>query len=101
MTRIIVYENFIFAEGDIANAVRRKKIRISLPGFGAQLKNLDKVKKRLINRARLYRCNCILDFKYGQKATLFSIDFVKYYGKGVAAFLPLEEYEKIVREQKK
>ena len=50
---------------------------------------------------RIILYNCILDFKYGQKSSIFSIDDVKFYGSGVCAVLPQEEYEKIIESKKK
>lgn len=96
-----VYKDFIFIEGDNSNAQRKATIKTNLSGFGAQLKNLNNVKDNLILQAKMHKCNCILDFKYGQKTSLFSFDDVKFYGSGVCAVLPQKEYEKIVKEKSK
>lgn len=101
MAYTTVYKDYIFVEGDNPKAKRKIKIKSNLSGFGAQLKNLNNVKDNLILQAKLYNCNCILDFKYGQKSSLFSIDDVKFYGSGVCAVLPQDEYEKIIESKKK
>ena len=101
MAYTTVYKDYIFIEGDNPKAQRKLKVKANLTGFGAQLKNLNNVKDNLISHARLHNCNCILDFKYGQKSSIFSIDDVKFYGSGVCAVLPQEEYEKIIESKKK
>ena len=62
-------------------------------------KTLNNVKDSLEFQAKLNKCNCILDFKYGQKGALFAIDDVKFYGSGVCAVLPDSEYKKIVKSK--
>ena len=101
MAYTTVYKDFVFVEGDNPKAQRKIEIKANLIGFGAQLKNLNDVKDALISQAELHKCNCILDFKYGQKASLLSIDDVKFYGSGVCAVLPKAEYDKIVELKKK
>lgn len=101
MAYTTVYKDFVFVEGDNSKAVRKTKIKANLSGFGAQLKNLNNVKDSLIFTAKLHECNCILDFKYGQKTSFFSIDDVKFYGSGICAVLPKNEYNKIIKEKKK
>lgn len=101
MAYTTVYKDYVFIEGDNPNAQRKLKVKANLTGFGAQLKNLNNVKDNLIAQARLHKCNCILDFKYGQKSSIFSIDDVKFYGSGVCAVLPQEEYKKIIESKKK
>ena len=93
-----VYKNIIFIEGDNPNAIRKAKIKSNLTGFGAQLKNLNNVKDNLCLQAKLHKCNCVLDFSYGQKSSWFSIDDVKFYGNGVCAILPQDEYENILNK---
>lgn len=101
MAYTTVYKDFIFVEGDNPKAERKVNIKTNLSGFGAQLKNLNNVKDNLISQAQLHNCNCIVDFKYGQKTSLFSIDDVKFYGSGVCAVLPQEEYERILQKKSK
>lgn len=96
-----VYKDFVFIEGDHPNAKRKSKIKADLSGIGAQMKTLNNVKDSLIFSAKLHGCNCILDFKYGQKTALFSFDDIKYYGSGVCAILPENEYKKIIKEKGK
>lgn len=101
MAYTTIYKDYIFIEGNNFKAERKSKIKASLSGFGAQLKNLDDVKDNLIAQARVYNCNCILDFKYGQKSSIFSIDDVKFYGSGVCAILPQDEYKRIIELKEK
>lgn len=99
MAYTTVYKDCIFVEGDNPKAERKSKIKSNLAGIGAQLKNLDNVKESLASQAKFQNCNCILDFKYGQKSSIFSIDDVKFYGSGVCAVLPQEEYERILKSK--
>lgn len=100
MAYTTVYKDIIFIEGDHPNAIRKSKLKTNLSGFGAQLKNLNNVKDNMCFQAKLHKCNCILDFKYGQKSSIFSIDDVKFYGSGVCAILPENIYEKIIEKKK-
>ena len=101
MAYTTIYKDIIFVEGDNPKAVRKTKINANLTGIGAQMKNLNNVKDNLIFSAKLHKCNCILDFKYGQKTALFSFDDVKFYGSGVCAVLPDDEYDRIIKEKSK
>lgn len=101
MAYTTVYKDIIFVEGDNPKAKRMKKVDVSLGGIGAQLKSLNDVKNKLVENANLYGCNCILDFKYGQKTALFAFDDVKYYGSGVCSLLSDEDYDEIIAKKKK
>lgn len=101
MAYTTIYKDYIFIEGDNSKAIRKAKIKANLVGIGAQMKNLNDVKDSLIFNAKIHKCNCILDFKYGQKTSLFSFDDVKFYGSGVCAILPDEEYIRIIKEKTK
>jgi hypothetical protein len=95
-----IYKDIIFVEGDNAKAERKQPIKTDLMGIGAQFKNLNHVKEALYNQATTFNCNCILDFKYGQKSSWLSIDDVKYYGSGVCSVLPKDEYDRIIEQKK-
>lgn len=97
MAYTTIYKDIIFIEGDNDKAKKICKIKANLSGFGAQLKNLNNVKDNLCFQAKLHKCNCILDFKYGQKSSIFSMDDVKFYGSGVCAILDENEYERIFK----
>lgn len=99
MAYTTVYKDIVFVEGDNPKAVRKTKIKTNLKGAGAQMKNLNNVKNRLAFSAKLHKCNCILDFKYGQKTAFFSHDYVC--GRGVCAVLPDDEYDRIIKEKSK
>ncbi|MEG1016000.1 MAG: hypothetical protein RR228_00135 [Bacilli bacterium] len=96
MAYTTIYEDVIFIEGDNSKAKRLKEIKTHLGGFGAQFKNLDNVKSSLAQQVKLLNGNCLLDFKYGQKSSLLSIDDVKFFGNGVAGILDESEYKKII-----
>ena len=72
MAYTTVYKNIVFIEGNHEKAIRKSKVKANLSGIGAQLKNLNNVKDSLVTSAKLHKCNCILDFKYGQKSSIFS-----------------------------
>lgn len=93
-----IYKDIVFIEGDNPKAINRHKIKTNLTGIGAQFKNLNNVKDQLVMQAKFKKCNCVLDFKYGQKTSWLSIDDVKFYGIGTCAELPLEEYKLLIEK---
>ena len=101
MAYTVIYEDIIFIEGDNEKAEKRGRIKANLTGIGAQLKTLNDVKKNMALQAKIRQCNCILDFKYGQKSSWFSIDDVKFYGSGIVAKLDDEEYKRLVEKLNK
>ena len=101
MAYTTVYKDIVFVEGDNSQAKRVQPIQTSLGGIGAHFKTLNDVKDNLANLAKLNGCNCVLDFKYGQKTALFAIDDVKYYGSGVSSILPEDTYKEILEKKKK
>ena len=62
---------------------------------GAQLKNLNDVKRELAVLAHQHECNCIANFKYGQKSRWLAIDNVAFFGNGTAGRLTQMDYGKI------
>ncbi|MGV8984622.1 hypothetical protein [Clostridium sp.] len=97
-----VYENIIFIEGQNESAKIVGNINSDLSfKFGAQLKNLNDVKKELVNKAKKLGANCVLNFTYGQKSRLFAIDDVAFYGAGKAAILPNEIFLEITNKIKR
>lgn len=99
MAYTTVYKDVVFIEGEHKTAQKKSKIEASLGGIGAQLKTINDVKTDLARKAKFLGCNCVVEFKYGQKSSWLAFDDVKYYGKGVAAVLEEEEYKKIVEEK--
>lgn len=95
MSYTTLYKDILFIEGDHPKAVRKQKVTTNIRGIGAQMKSLNDIKDNLVSQAKLFHCNCVLEFKYGQKTSWFSFDDVKFYGSGVLANIPLDEYEKI------
>lgn len=84
-----------FVEGRPSNARIISPIEVRIGGiFGsAQLRNLDDVKRLMIERVRQMGGNAVIDFKYGQKsvglfAAIFQRDDVNWYGTGYVAVLP-------------
>ena len=92
-----MYDGILFVEGNLESATRINPVQTSLTGsFSAHLKNLDDVKSELAFQAKRNDCNCVLDFKYGQKHRLFAIDDVYFYGSGVLAKLEKVTFQSII-----
>ena len=64
--------------------------------FGAQLKNLNDVKSDMALKAIQANCNCISNFKYGQKSRWLAIDDVAFFGDGVMGNVSSDEYDRIL-----
>ena len=91
-----IFEDIIFIEGIETNLKTLEKIECDLSfKIGAQLKNLNDVKRDLATKAHNIGANAILDFKYGQKIRWLAIDDVAYYGSGIAAILSPVKYMEI------
>ncbi len=84
-------------EGVVPEARHLKNISVVLSGFGAQLKTLDDVKHRLASDARHAGANAVVNFTYGQKASWWAGDHVKWQGAGVAAQIPTEVVNRLAR----
>lgn len=96
-----IYNDIVFIEGDNKNASRLRAVESDLSFvFGAQLKSLRDVKENLSLQAKQNGANAILDFTYGQKSRWLAIDDVAFWGKGVLAVLPPDEYQKIIEQLK-
>ncbi len=94
MAYSVLYKDIIFVEGEIPYTHSLGLIDIHLGfEFGAQLKNLNDVKERMRIEAKQLGANCIVDFKYGQKAKLLALDDVQFYGNGIAVRLPEVDYQ--------
>ncbi|MCR4917753.1 MAG: hypothetical protein K5912_02285 [Alphaproteobacteria bacterium] len=111
MAYVSVYDGIVFIEGDYQKAQQVAKICAEpgiFLGIGTQQKSPKDVKRVLARKARSNNCNCVVNFTYGQKgkswfyATFLSFaweDNVSFSGRGIAAKLPQDEYEKIVNSQ--
>ncbi len=95
MAYVTMFEGIIFIEGDHPRAVKMYSADTRLGGFGAQLKNLDDLKRKMAEIARGSGCNCVVNFRYGQKTKIIAIDNIAYYGEGFYAQLPQEDYRSI------
>lgn len=83
-----IFEDVIFIEGGEPDARLLGKVECDLSfKIGAQLKNLNDVKRELAFKARAQGGNAVLNFKYGQKSRWLAIDDVAYFGSGTAAVL--------------
>ncbi len=90
------YNEVCFIEGDYEVSKKVGKIKSDLSfKIGAQLKNLNDVKADLAKKAKKKGCNCITNFKYGQKSRWLAIDDVAFYGEGIGTILDKEEYRRI------
>ncbi len=93
-----VYDDVIFIEGTDSRVDVKGKVKYKYGSFNAQLKGLNKVKASLAHQAKLQKCNCIVEFKYGQKSSWFSIDDTKWFGEGKCGILSDEDYNLIINE---
>ena len=88
------FNGITFIEGRPDCARLLGPVRIEIGGVltSSQLKNLDDVKRIMVDRARSAGGNAIVDFKYGQKSvgfwrSLIDRDDVRWYGEGQIAIL--------------
>lgn len=95
-----VYDNIIFIEGQDSRVNVKGKVKYKFGSFGSQLKGLNQVKDSLSKQAKSHRCNCIVEFQYGQKSSWFSIDDTKWFGEGKCGILSDEDYNSIIKEIK-
>lgn len=95
MAYVTVFNNIIFIEGQHPRAIKKHRVDMEMSGIGAQLKSLDNLKTHMVNIAKMRGCNCIVEFKYGQKSKFFAFDDVAYYADGYYAVLSPEDYNAI------
>ena len=99
MSYTTIYENVVFIEGSNKEATILGEVKSDLSfKFGAQLKNLNDVKKDMAIKARALGGNCILNFNYGQKSRWLAIDDVAFYGNGKVAILPENIYQELLNK---
>lgn len=91
-----VYDGIVFIEGSSENVEIKGTVNYKYGSFGSHLKSLNDVKASLASQAKSQNCNCIIDFKYGQKSSLFSLDDTKWYGSGKCGIMQQDEYDQIV-----
>ena len=92
-----LYDDVVFIETAIQEASAVSYISVDLSfKFGAQLKCLTDVKSGLAIKAKNLNCNCVMEFKYGQKSRWLAIDDVAHFGNGMAAKLSLDKYNEII-----
>ena len=91
-----LYKGIIFIEAPLAEGQKVSQVSADLSfKIGAQLKNLNNVKEDLAIKAAALHCNCVSEFKYGQKSRWLAIDDIAYFGSGIAIKLPPEAYQRI------
>ena len=92
-----IYNGMIFIEAPVDEGQKVSMVYSDLSfKLGAQLKNLNDVKNDLAVKAGSLQCNCVSEFKYGQKSRWLAIDDVAYFGSGMAMRLPPDHYHRIV-----
>jgi hypothetical protein len=92
-----VFNRIIFIESELPEMQRVAEISVDLSfRLGAQLKNLNDVKSELSVKAQQQGCNCIANFKYGQKSRWLAIDDVAFFGSGTAGRLSDADYTRII-----
>ena len=91
------HNGMIFIEAPVEEGRKVGAISADLSfKFGAHLKTLNDVKEDLAIKAGAMGCNCVSEFKYGQKSRLLAIDDVAYFGSGVAVQLTIDSYQRIL-----
>ena len=100
MAFVTAFNGVVFIEGDHPRAQKKYVADTRVRGFGAQLKNLDDLKRVMAEEARVNGCNCVLNFAYGQKAKLIAIDDVAFVGTGFYSVLSPEDYNSIITRLK-
>ena len=95
MAYVTIFDDVIFIEGEHPRAQKRYTAETRVSGFGAQLKNLNDLKKIMAETAKMNGCNCVVNFTYGQKSKLIAIDDVAFMGNGFYAVLSAEDYQRI------
>lgn len=94
MPYISKFEGIFFIEGYVRAFEEIQSIKSDLSfKFGAQLKNINDVKKDLAKKAKNLGANAVLNFKYGQKARWLAIDDVAFFGSGIACKIDQELIE--------
>lgn len=93
-----LYNNIIFIEGSDSRVEIKGTVTYTYGSFGSQLKGLNSVKDSLAKQAIAKKCNCIVDFQYGQKSSWFSLDDTKWYGSGKCGILSEDNYKSIFDE---
>lgn len=93
-----VFNGVIFIEGSEPDIIPERTLNYEYGSIGSQLKNLNDVKANLSEQAKFYDCNCIMNFKYGQKSSWISFDDVKWYGSGDAARISDAKFKKYIDE---
>ena len=92
-----VFDGVIFIEAPMNEGQKVSMISADLSfKIGAQLKNLNDIKRDLVNKAKKLNCNCVCDFKYGQKSRWLAIDDVAFFGSGTAIILSASSYQGII-----
>jgi hypothetical protein len=92
-----VHNGIVFIETPIDEGEKISAIQADLSfKFGAQLKNLNDIKCDLAAKAVGLSCNCVSEFKYGQKSRFLAIDDVAFWGNGIAVRLASDSYQKII-----
>lgn len=103
-----LFDGILFVEGfeeniQVLGPVEYKKDL----SFNQQLKNLDDVKRQLVEAAKNMGANAIINFEYGQKTIGFwkSIVFsrddnVNWYAKGLAVIIDSSRMEEIIEKIK-
>jgi len=92
-----VFNGIIFIEAPLFEGERVAQVSADLSfKFGAQLKNLNHVKGDLAYKTGAWGCNCVSEFRYGQKSRWLAIDDIAYFGSGIAVRLPHESYQRII-----
>jgi len=99
-------DGIIFVEGGMKNARELGRIRYEKDSFyNQQLKNLNDVKRQLVEKAKRLGANAVIDFTYGQKSAsafrsmlLALDDNINWYAEGTAVLLDEGTYRDLVEK---
>lgn len=103
MAFISIFRDIIFVEGEFKGAQTGNKIEYDAgmeTTFNKHLKTLRDVKEYFANAAKSSNYNSIINFEYGQRSKILTIDGVTFWGSGILANIPNEEYLRLIAQNK-
>lgn len=105
---INLFEGVFFVESNYPNVEIIEPIEVKIGGIlsNSQLRSLNDVKARMVERARQLNGNIITNFIYGQKSpsflgSFFNMDDVNWFGKGIIARLSDGDYKDLITKTQK
>lgn len=81
------FEDIFFTEQDVTGVTRLAKCNAS---SNVQNTHIDKLKRQIAEQARKVGANAVVNFRYAQRATVFSFSSVTWDASGEAVFIPVD-----------